>query len=1490
MLKVDVGIKVMSSVINLVKEANLKVVLSSLDCLQSLVQERKEAFSALINMTFDVLIPRLGDTKANVREKTEEVFRLVVLTYDASTMMDKMGANLGNRNVHIKTALLDTMRTLYAHTQEQTLSLQVSPSLCGKIASLLHDQHSGVRQLALDTLITMRAEFQDVMMATLAELKVKASILQQMEALCEGVDRNSAGTSANPTPLQIPTHTRTNPPTPPASSKQDQDKDLYVFGENESLEGNPNAYTDDSASPYSLVAIYTFLHDSQPTPLALSDEKEILGVVERVHGLMSDAGDWNKRIQGMQMLQALCWGTFHPHTQNPPSYIQTMSTHILKHLHEVLGTCITDLRSCVCVCACRTVCVISYTLQALTPSPHTSLLPILEGIWTKVVRVVGLKVMVMAEAARMTVKCMAVCMQHAQVFGMCISMVSHKNVLIRKVGLEILCMVCCIWSDNILDKQMSVLIQTITHTLRDADAAVRKLARTCYGVLKTSCQGMAWGKKVVAKVEDGVDAGILRTLSVTEEGVAGISKLPRKLFPGISIHIHQAAPAPSPSEETFPIIDQTAEIKETSVEGLVLSESTSTGFVKPARGASAASGRRMSLSGGAMRLTMPSAGSTDNKLHSTTVMYTSMEKDKAVDNPGANVGATLNSAGMMDSGVGMATMLSSTSNFSGKGLLSKPARRMSLSALIPPPPAQPHANANTISATAPAIPLPPADYDLGLEKDDKNINVEAFIPDTTHYASEGWGKENRRVSLTPNLPHAGIGGLGGGAKRIDKSLDVVPPTPIQTNNVHTQPIETPAASLAPSPSQAQTHAQTHTHTASSLLKASDDTNWTVRLKVVEDIQQQIHQHFTQMHSTQTNLSSPASHANTPELFDTYLSIICKGVADGSVKVAGESVRLLKMCMCMFPEACLPHLHTLTLTTLACLSDRRGVVRDGAGEILTIMRGKYTATTLTHTMSQVMLQAPARTLAAVMQYLMVIIPGIQDQRQTDLAGQQEDEAYVVDMLAGLVGKVGEVVCGVNPKPTITITAASKRLLVMLFKMHPQRMLHELSRLKFQQQDTLRSLLKGSVPELEGTKIKPSVNASVSGGVGGKTTVAVNKVGKSNAGATATTSSHAKSPTSSPSHSQRATYHEVVETSALTSASPIPATPAMMNDIAGDEEVVETIDTHASNVIDVPSSLVYSDNVSSTPIHTIYTSYVKPPVLNTPPQQPVTISVESPINVVSPPAETSHTALHMKIPGSERTLQYVLHGLATTATKEHRREVYQLLKQLARMGEADYWKKCGHQVLEGLLGAARVMQMSYVESTREDEESVLSLLLLLLKHRGPLIPHNRLGLIMEMCMSMVVSTPTQDAGAETIGATEATGGRWVLYKEITTALSKLLPELMLQQAITSWSTLNATYNTPSTSYSQALLVVFHTLTTCVPLLKEQAVLMSHTPYLTNQLVLPYVQHESVSLRKASIFLLVEMFLVLQQALLVHIQDLPIATRQLMMIYVEKRRAAA
>jgi hypothetical protein len=78
------------------------------------------------------------------------------------------------------------------------------------------------------------------------------------------------------------------------------------------------------------------------------------------------------------------------------------------------------------------------------------------------------------------------------------------------------------------------------------------------------------------------------------------------------------------------------------------------------------------------------------------------------------------------------------------------------------------------------------------------------------------------------------------------------------------------------------------------------------------------------------------------------------------------------------------------------------------------------------------------------------------------------------------------------------------------------------------------------------------------------------------------------------------------------------------------------------------------------------------------QHVNPTVISNINSGKSVTDMSNSALHMMIPGTERSLQYVLQGLGTTATLQHRKEVHILLKKLAKKGDESYWENYGHQV--------------------------------------------------------------------------------------------------------------------------------------------------------------------------------------------------------------------
>ncbi len=65
LLQNDVKIKVMSSSISLLNDANPKVVLLGFDCLQQLVRDYSEYFQPLVNMSIDMLIAKFGDSKVS---------------------------------------------------------------------------------------------------------------------------------------------------------------------------------------------------------------------------------------------------------------------------------------------------------------------------------------------------------------------------------------------------------------------------------------------------------------------------------------------------------------------------------------------------------------------------------------------------------------------------------------------------------------------------------------------------------------------------------------------------------------------------------------------------------------------------------------------------------------------------------------------------------------------------------------------------------------------------------------------------------------------------------------------------------------------------------------------------------------------------------------------------------------------------------------------------------------------------------------------------------------------------------------------------------------------------------------------------------------------------------------------------------------------------------------------------------------------------------
>lgn len=57
--------KLMSSSVGAVKDANPKIAVVALNCLDQLIRSYKDDFSPLVNMSFELLLVKVGDNKVS---------------------------------------------------------------------------------------------------------------------------------------------------------------------------------------------------------------------------------------------------------------------------------------------------------------------------------------------------------------------------------------------------------------------------------------------------------------------------------------------------------------------------------------------------------------------------------------------------------------------------------------------------------------------------------------------------------------------------------------------------------------------------------------------------------------------------------------------------------------------------------------------------------------------------------------------------------------------------------------------------------------------------------------------------------------------------------------------------------------------------------------------------------------------------------------------------------------------------------------------------------------------------------------------------------------------------------------------------------------------------------------------------------------------------------------------------------------------------------
>jgi hypothetical protein len=97
----DLKLRLMSNTISCLKDANPKIVLLVLDCLQIFLESNSDTFQPLINMSFELLLAKFSDSKQSVRLRSTEVMISMINMLGLSIGVDKILNHLSHRNFRV---------------------------------------------------------------------------------------------------------------------------------------------------------------------------------------------------------------------------------------------------------------------------------------------------------------------------------------------------------------------------------------------------------------------------------------------------------------------------------------------------------------------------------------------------------------------------------------------------------------------------------------------------------------------------------------------------------------------------------------------------------------------------------------------------------------------------------------------------------------------------------------------------------------------------------------------------------------------------------------------------------------------------------------------------------------------------------------------------------------------------------------------------------------------------------------------------------------------------------------------------------------------------------------------------------------------------------------------------------------------------------------------------------------------------------------------
>ena len=991
----DTNIRLYSSIISLIKDANPKIVTTSLEITQLLIESHSEIFTPLINMTFELLIGKYSDSKAIIRNKATDIMISLINLIGLVSGFEKLASNLSSKNFRIREQVLITILKLFDLYDEDIMFM---PNLIPKMAVLLNDSQNSVRQIAINIFVKLYNILGDSIFSELEAEGIKPNQLILIQSAIDNgpnevltMDDIENDIDINiDTPLIIDT-TKANSSSliksKTKSTKVEQTIDADKTSNKINIKNNIRASsvgrqrtnssnssisvpvvppssnnsssksnaTSSSKSEHEAVGNVSFASASymnllgegnEVKPISVYSEKELTKIMTDIIQGLRDVDDWQARMKALALLQGL--------TMGDGIEFDSFVTQ-LKGCHELLINQISDLRSIVMKEACRTVGFLAYRL-----GPNFSL--IAELLLPVLMKQVVVKIQVMSSAAD---RCIRIIIKSAlqgfpRIITQFLENCSSKTPALRKCSYEYLCLAVALWKVEILEKSLGSIKNVLKNGMNDADLNTRKAARQLFWVSRSRSQWKVAMDTFLLELEPSTQKHALAEFqNSTSEFLELIENIGKPMSVESAFNFNN-----NNSNNNNNNNNNKEENHETIISSSVQSASNSKSSVSSIKG---------------------------------TQKSSKHESD----------------ATCIDDSKGSKRTVTSSSNISEVPKPPNQSRRLSIA-----PVRMANQNINEF------IQKPIAEMNLN-----PPLGVLATIgvfPTNELFDANEITKENEIIEdkvVSSKLIE--------GPKRIKSKVD--------NSDERNHGIEQKrASSSGPPPLPVEVLSRNKVenddiYSIETIRNMTEDSNWEGRLKGFDIISK--------------NLKKMIITGEKPiqTIIDSYVDMAVNHLGDQHQKVAMESLQVIHICIESFHPYCISKLGILLTSLFHRLADRRMPVRDQANVLLNSARVTFDPVSVISALSPKIIEVPDRMKTAVIQFLIIIAPHC----STYFSNPQNTWAFL--------GRMAHVLgCG-STAPSSTLIVAGKRLLELVYNTSPSTMLSQLAVIPLQQQTVLKKML-------------------------------------------------------------------------------------------------------------------------------------------------------------------------------------------------------------------------------------------------------------------------------------------------------------------------------------------------------------------------------------------------------------------------------------------------